>query len=180
MLCQRSSSCPEHGEAWRSGIFPSTPGLGLTLALFAVCYLTIRGLWTFLKLFPDTKTTSNVPVSSRDLRRAHGVTVGADYSVSSPPPPPTPVLLLPPVAPASSSASAGESPHWHAGGDSEPWSTGTLSQGSRSSLFPFSFLLLVCLKQPPHPPHPPPPPLLLPLLAQLSQYLLATSVVGGR
>lgn len=89
MLCQRSSSCPEHGDAWRSRIFPSTPGLGLTLALFAVCYLTIRGLWTFLKLFPDTKTTSNVPVSSRDLRRAHGVTVGADYSVSSAPPPHT-------------------------------------------------------------------------------------------
>lgn len=74
------------------GFFLSTPGLGLTLALFAVCYLTIRGLWTFLKLFPDTKTTSNVPVSSRDLRRAHGVTVGADYSVSSPPPHPPQLL----------------------------------------------------------------------------------------
>lgn len=42
-------------DAWRSRIFPLTPGLELTLALFVICYLTIRGLWTFLKSFPDAK-----------------------------------------------------------------------------------------------------------------------------
>lgn len=69
---------------------------------------------------------------------------------------------------AAAAAAAGESPHWHAGGDLELWSTGTLSQGTRSSLSPFSFFLLVCLY------------CALPLapLAQLSPYLLGTSAGG--
>lgn len=53
-------------------------------------------------------------------------------------------------------AAAGESSHWHAGGDSVLWSTGTLSQGTCSSLSPFSFSLLVCLPRSP-PPRPPSP-----------------------
>lgn len=57
---------------------------------------------------------------------------------------PGPLLLLRSSAVAAAAA-AGESPHWHAGGDLELWSTGTLSQGTRSPLFPFSFFLLVCL-----------------------------------
>lgn len=55
-----------------------------------------------------------------------------------------PLLLLCCTTASSSAASAGESPHWHAGSDSELWSTGTLSLGTLSSLFS-SPLLSPCL-----------------------------------
>lgn len=55
------------------------------------------------------------------------------------------LLLCTTTTAAAAAAAAGESPHWHASSDLELWSTGTLSLETLSSLFPFPFILLVCL-----------------------------------
>lgn len=81
MLCQRSSSCPDHGDAWCSG-------LGLTLALFAVCYLTIRGLWTFLKWFPDQKNDIKCSRIIARFETSAWSDCGGGLQRQQPPPPP--------------------------------------------------------------------------------------------
>lgn len=85
MLCQRSSSCPDHGDAWCSG-------LGLTLALFAVCYLTIRGLWTFLKWFPDQKNDIKCSRIIARFETSAWSDCGGGLQRQQPPPPPPQLL----------------------------------------------------------------------------------------